>query len=116
MATKVSQTFYTALLADAPAQPQAPTNSSAILADAKIVFQKASDLVGYRNYLAQARQWKASTGTVDTAFETEVQAQATQACADGQTVAGALLRSIRQLKSASVLDSLLASWVAGLTA
>jgi hypothetical protein len=91
-------------------------NTASLTADTNLALQKIASLMGYQNFLSQARQWKGTNKIVDSRFERQVQTEAAQAVSDGNDVAGAVLRLALQRKSAGVLDGTLQAFVAGLTA
>src|SRR4051812_49150636 len=101
--TKIDSKFYAALKRMESATLRAPVNSSAIRQDTNLVLAKVSSLLGYQDYLAQARSWKAARKTVPISFEREVQAQASQALSDGHALAAATLRLTNHLKQAGEL-------------
>ncbi|GHO78155.1 hypothetical protein KSD_59260 [Ktedonobacter sp. SOSP1-85] len=108
--------FYAAMTQSPQLSSQGPINSSAIRQDKKLALEKASSLLSYQNYLTQARSWKAAQKGVPLTFEHEVQAQASQALSDGQTLAAATLRATKHLKQAGRLDHMLNSWIDGVKA
>jgi hypothetical protein len=73
-------------------------------------------LLGYQNYLAQARSWKAARKGVPLSFEREVQAQASQALSDTRDMAAATLRMTKHMMQAGALEGVFDSLVAGLQA
>jgi hypothetical protein len=87
-----------------------------MLRDKELVLRKAADLLGYRNFLTQARGWKAARKEISSAFEREVQAQATQALSDGRDLVAATLRTTKHLKQTGTLDRALDSWIAAVHA
>jgi hypothetical protein len=108
--------FYTALMRSLQLSSQGPLNSSAIFKDKNLVLQKASSLLGYQNYLTEARAWKATRKSVPRSFEREVQTYANQALVDVSDFATATLRMTRHFKQAGELDRMLSSWVAAVQA
>lgn len=108
--------FYAALQQTLSASTGGPTNSSALLRDKNLALQKASSLLGYQNYLAQARAWKAARMGVSLSFESEVQTQTAQALSDTRDLASSALRMTRHMKQAGHLDRLLSSLTAGVQA
>ena len=89
-----------------------PINSGAVARDTARVMAKATSLLGYRNYLKDARAWKASQKGATDGFERQLQTEATQALADSRDLAGAALRVTSQLKQSGTLDAALNAWVA----
>jgi hypothetical protein len=113
---KTHSKFYAALADAAPSSSRGPVNSGAILRDKHLVLEKASSLLGYQNYLTQARAWKAARKSVPLSFEREVQAQAKEALADARELAAGTLRTTKHLKQAGELDCMLDTWIAGVKA
>ena len=108
--TETDPRFYAAL---GQSSSEGPINLSAMLQDHNLVLGKAASLLGYREYLSQARSWKAARRSAPLAFEREVQVQATQALADTRDLATAALHITRHLRVAGGLDRMLDSWIAG---
>jgi len=106
--------FYAAMAAVRPARAPArgPINAQAIQRDASLVLAKATSLLGYQQYLSQARSWKARAKALPQGFEREVQAQAASALADSQALASAVLRMTNQFKQSGELDRMLGDWIA----
>jgi hypothetical protein len=109
-----SSRFYSALASAPPAPAHGPVNAQAIQEDRGLVLEKATSLLGYQQYLTQARSWKAARNTLPAGFEGEVQAQAVRAVADSQALAAAALRMTSQFKQAGEVDRMLSGWVAAI--
>ena len=107
--------FYTALasMPEAVATPM-PINAQTIQRDASLVLAKVTSLLGYQQYLAQARDWKAQAKAIPVGFEREVQSQAASALTDTQALASAALRMTNQFKQSSELDRMLSRWIAAI--
>jgi hypothetical protein len=117
MAKPKSQvTFFRAIEQATLSVVGGPVNRAALQRDKHLALEKASNLLGYQNYLTQARRWKAARGGVSRSFEREVQAQAREAFADVRELAASTLRITRQLKQAGELDRMLDAWIAGVKA
>jgi hypothetical protein len=108
--------FYAAMDASrsARAPGRGPINAHAIQRDANLVLAKATSLLGYQQYLSQARSWKAQAKALPQGFEREVQAQAGSALADTQALASAVLRMTNQFKQSGELDRMLSNWIAAI--
>lgn len=97
-----------------PAPAGGPVNTAAFRRDARLAFGSMGSLLGYQQYLTQARAWKARGAAVPAGFERELQAQASGALADTHALASAALRMTNQFKQAGQLDRMLAGWTAAL--
>jgi hypothetical protein len=106
--------FYAAVAAlpRGHAPGRGPINAHAIQRDANLVLAKATSLLGYQQYLSQARSWKAQAKALPQGFEREVQAQAGSALADTQALASSVLRMTNQFKQSGELDRMLGDWIA----
>jgi hypothetical protein len=109
---RMRSAFYEAMASAGSPRTQAPLHVAAIARDAGTVFGKASDLLGYHDYLTRARAWKAARGSAPSAFEREVHTHATGALADTNEFAAATLRITSQLRRSGALDDLMSGWVA----
>jgi hypothetical protein len=87
-------------------------NAAAVLQDKQLALNRASNLLGYQNYLAQCRAWKATQPSVPASFEREVLTHAQQALVDARDLATRSLRVTRQMKQSGRLDDLVASCAA----
>jgi hypothetical protein len=110
-ATKGHAAFLKAIRPVAATGFQGPLNSAAIARDKSLGLQKASSLLGYQNYLARARAWKAGQKASTPTFERGVLAQATQALGDARDLAAATLRVAGQMRHAGALDQTLNNWI-----
>jgi hypothetical protein len=91
-----------------------PLNRAALEADLVSAIEKTRALVAYRQYLTEARAFKASRRTVSQEFERAIQAHAGRALEDAESLAGAALRATRQMTQAGFSDSMLDQITAGL--
>ncbi len=106
--------FFKAIEKAARATSPGPLNMAAIVRDKALVLQKASELLGYQEYLAKARAWKARQKSSTRGVEREVHAYANQALADSREMASAVLRVTSQMKQAGEIDRGLQNWITGL--
>jgi hypothetical protein len=104
---KVSKKFYSAIERPAPA---IPLNSALLSKKSRVIVEKATSLLAYQNYLAQARRHKASRQSVSLEFEREIQAQARVALSEMQTLGGSGLRLIKHIKNAGMIGHILERW------
>jgi hypothetical protein len=94
--TNFIQSFRTA--AGRAAHPHLePINAATFQSDHALALSKASNLIAYQKYLAAARGVKAQRKSVSLAFERNVQAQASNALDDLQTLCGGALRLTQQV-------------------
>jgi hypothetical protein len=97
-----------------PTRAGGPTNVAAFRRDAGLALGNAASLLGYHQYLAEARTWKARGAVVPAGFDRELQAQASGALGDTHALASAALRMTNQYKQAGHLDRMLSGWTAAL--
>jgi hypothetical protein len=64
MPRKQAHSSFYATMQSQPFAARGPVASNAIQQDSSLVLEKASSLLGYRDYLIQARGWKAARKTV----------------------------------------------------
>jgi hypothetical protein len=106
--------FYAAMAAmpAAPGQARGPINAQAIQRDASLVLARATSLLGYHQYLTEARSWKAQAKALPQDFEREVQVHAAGALTDTQALASAAPRMTSQFKQSGELNRMLSGWIA----
>jgi hypothetical protein len=106
--------FYSALGGVRAAPGGGPVNRAAIRSDAGLVFAKATSLLGYNDYLGDARSWKGRGQAVPAGFDRELQAQAAGALVDTHALASAALRMTNQYKQSGQLDGMLSGCISTL--
>lgn len=106
--------FYAAMSASPHAGDVGPLNRAALRRDAGAALDKVGSLLGYQQYLDQARSWKARGAAIPTGFERELQAQAGGALADTHALAQAALRMTSQFRQAGHLDRMFTGWIGAL--
>src|SRR4051812_20446628 len=98
--TKVNAAFYEAMKLAGNCTTCSPINSSTISQAKDIVLDKAAKLQGYKEYLGNARIWKASQKNgVPVSFEREVQTYATQALSDAHEIISQTLSVTKLFKN-----------------
>jgi hypothetical protein len=86
-----------------------PLNSAAFAVDRDVVLPKASNLLAYQRYLADARAVKAKRKGASVSFERSVLTQARQARDDLDAFTGAAMRMTQQVNQTDLWSQTLAS-------
>jgi hypothetical protein len=88
----------------------AAVNSSAVQADCQTALASATRLQRYRDYLAQARAYKASGAGVSHRIDTQVLVEARSALSDVQVLANSTLSVFGSLSRGGALDQMTETW------
>jgi hypothetical protein len=113
---KINPDFYAASSEAAQNSNIRPVDSSLVLQLKSTVFEKVSGLIGYKNYLNQARSLKAVRKSVPNSFELEVQSNAGRAFSNAQALTTAALNLTNHLKQAGDLERRFDQLLAGVKA
>ena len=94
----------------------AAVNTGSLRADCETALAAAARLGAYRDYLAEARAYKASGAGRPGAIDTQVLAEASQALSDIRAVATSMLTVVGSLSRGGALAPLVESWRQGVQA